>query len=110
MGKYLAKVSYNLDGIRVLRRDKASGRRAAITRLVESVGGRIESFYFAFGHEDVYAIMDLPDNVSAAAISIDINSAGYVEHTLTPLLTVEEVDRAIDQAAKLASPTQATKA
>jgi hypothetical protein len=51
-----------------------------------------------------FLIIDLPDNVSAAAISFVNNSAGNVRAIYTPLITVEEMDQAIDKATTLASP------
>ena len=62
MPKYLLKVRYTGDGIQGVLRDGGSARRAAAQDLAKSVGGSIESFYFAFGEEDAYVICDLPDN------------------------------------------------
>jgi uncharacterized protein with GYD domain len=104
MAKYLARVSLNAEGVRLTREHKGSGRRATVAKLIEAAGGKLESFYYAFGHEDVLAIMDFPDNVAAAAVSLVVNSIGYVNQSITPLITVEEMDRAVDHAAKLPSP------
>jgi hypothetical protein len=49
MPKFLARVTLNAEGARLLRQDKGSGRRAAVTRSVEAAGGRVEAFYFAYG-------------------------------------------------------------
>lgn len=104
MAKYLARVSLNADGARAVRHDKGSGRRAAVTKMYEAAGGKVEAFYFAFGADDVIVIGDFPDNVSAVAVSLAANSAGPARVSLTPLITVEEMDRAVDKAAKLPSP------
>jgi len=45
----------------------APSRLAAATELIEGVGGKIESFYFAFGGTDAFVVADLPDEVSAMA-------------------------------------------
>jgi uncharacterized protein with GYD domain len=107
MAKYLAKVSLNADGVRLLRKEKASGRRAAVTKFIEAAGGKVEAFYFAFGQDDVFLILELPENIVAAAVSLVNNSAGNVRATYTPLMTVEEMDRAVVRAASLPAPVRA---
>jgi len=95
MPKYLAKASYTAEGARGLEKDKASGRRAVATKVIESLGGKLECFYFAFGEDDAVMIYDLPDNVAAARVSIAVNASGLIVSKTTPLLTVEEVDQAL---------------
>jgi uncharacterized protein with GYD domain len=56
----------------------------------------LEAFYYAFGHTDYYLIMDLPDNVTAAAGSIMANATGTSKVTYTVLITPEEIDQATD--------------
>jgi uncharacterized protein with GYD domain len=67
MSNYLLEVSYTLDGIKAVKFGGGSARMAAATELIESVGGKLESFSFAFGDTDVYVVADFPDNESAAA-------------------------------------------
>jgi uncharacterized protein with GYD domain len=69
MPKSLISGSYSAEGLRGLQRDKASGRRQAVTAAVERVGGKLEGTYYALGEDDAYLIVDLPDNVSAAALA-----------------------------------------
>src|SRR5271169_6510934 len=103
MPKFLARVTLNAEGVRLLRQDKGSGRRAAVTRAVEAAGGKVEAFYFAYGQDDII-IADYPDAASATAVSLVGNSTGVVRVSMTPLITVEEMDRAVDKAATLPSP------
>ena len=70
MPKYLLRATYTADGIKGLMKDGGTKRQAAARRLVESLGGKVEAFYYAFGENDVVAIVDMPDNVSAAAASL----------------------------------------
>jgi uncharacterized protein with GYD domain len=100
MPKYLLKVRYTGDGIQGVLRDGGSARRAAAQDLARSVGGSIESFYFAFGEEDAYVICDLPDNRAAASIALTVSATGRLAVTTVPLLTVDEID-AIDAGNKL---------
>jgi uncharacterized protein with GYD domain len=94
MGKYLVKASYTADGVKGLLKDGGSGRRDAATQLLESLGGEVESFYFAFGSSDAYVVVDMPDNASAAAAALAVSSTGAVTTEIVVLLTPEEVDEA----------------
>jgi uncharacterized protein with GYD domain len=95
MPKYLVRASYTAEGLKGLQRDKASGRKAAVTQAVESLGGKLESIYFAFGEDDVFVIFDLPDNIAAARLGIAVGASGLVRTKTTVLLTVEEADQAL---------------
>jgi uncharacterized protein with GYD domain len=75
-------------------KDGGSKRRAAAEAAVKGVGGKLEVFYFAFGETDVYAIADVPDNASAAAISLAVTGSGAVNARTTVLMTPEEMDQA----------------
>ena len=94
MAKYLVEASYSPEGARGLLKDGGSARRDAVTQLMETLGGKIEAFYFSFGSSDVYVIVDLPDNVSAAAAVLAVSSSGAVTAKTVVLLTPEEVDEA----------------
>jgi uncharacterized protein with GYD domain len=94
MPKYLIEASYTLDGVKGVQSAGGSSRRDAVANVAESLGGRLESFYFAFGDHDVYTVLDLPDNESAAAIALAVNAAGGASVRTVVLLTPEEVDAA----------------
>ena len=104
MPKYLIAASYSSEGLKGLQKDKASGRRAAITTAIEGVGGKLECLYYALGQDDAYIIADLPDNVAATAIGVATSAAGLVRTRTTPLLTVEEVDRALEKSVDYRPP------
>jgi uncharacterized protein with GYD domain len=92
--KYLWKVSYTKTGVRGVGKEGGSSRRDAVKAAVESLGGNLEAMYFAFGEADVYVIGDLPDNESAAALSLAANlSEGLVARTVV-LMTPEQFDAA----------------
>lgn len=95
MPKFMLQASYTAEGLKGLIKDKASARKAAITKLVEAAGGRLEAMYYTFGKDDVFLIVDLPDNATAAAISLTVSATGLVRGRTTPLLTIEETDRAL---------------
>jgi uncharacterized protein with GYD domain len=54
----------------------------------------MEAFYYAFGADDVYLVVDVPDNVTAAAAALAVGSSGAVKIRTTVLLTPEEMDAA----------------
>ena len=94
MPKYLLQASYSAEGSKGLLKDGGSKRLSAARTLVESLGGKIESAYFAFGATDVIVIIDMPDNASAAAASLTIAGSGALTGKVTVLLTPEELDQA----------------
>lgn len=97
MPKYLVQAAYSPEGLKVLLKDKASGRKAAITKAVGSLGGKVESVYYTFGDYDAIVIFDLPDNGAAVALSAAAGASGLVRIKTTPLLTVEETDQALEK-------------
>ncbi len=97
MPKYLIQASYTADGLKGLQKDKSSGRKAAIAKSAEALGGKLEAYYFALGEYDVVVIVDLPDTVSATAMALAASSSGLVRTKTTVLLTVEETDKALQK-------------
>jgi len=104
MAKILCQASYTVEGTKGLLKEGGSGRKAAVVNLLEGVGGRLEAFYYAFGDADVYLIADVPDHVTAAAISLAVNAAGAASCRTTVLLTAEEVDAAAKKTIKYRPP------
>ena len=104
MPKYLIAANYVGEGIKGLAKQGGSARRAAAARAIESLGGHLEAFYYAFGEADAYLIADLPDNTSMAAMAITINSSGAVAVRTTVLLSAEEVDAAVKKTASYQPP------
>lgn len=96
MAKYLLEVNYTLDGLKGLAKEGGTARLEAATKAVESVGGKMESFYYAFGGTDVYVIAEVPDNVTAAGIALKLGATGAVTLRTVVLLTPAEVDAAAE--------------
>ena len=92
--RFLFEASYTLDGVKGVQSAGGTSRRDAVAQVAESVGGTLEAFYFAFGDRDAYVICDLPDNESAAAVALTVNSAGGATVKTVVLLTPDEVDAA----------------
>ena len=94
MAKYLMQASYGAQGVQGLIQGGGSNRVAAVEALVQQMGGTVEVVYFSFGDSDVIGICDMPDNVSAVAISLAVNASGVINAKVTPLITPEELDAA----------------
>jgi uncharacterized protein with GYD domain len=95
MPKYLICANYTAEGIEGVRAAGAKSRVDAVSTMLEAMGGRLESFHFAFGETDVFAIAEAPDDEAAAALAMAINRSGAVSVRTTKLLTVEQVDEAL---------------
>ena len=104
MPKFLFEASYTLDGVKGVQSAGGTSRVDAVTEVAESVGGRLESFYFAFGDRDAYVIVDLPDNESAAAVALTVNGTGGATVKTVVLLTPEEVDAASKRSVEYRPP------
>ena len=94
MPKYLLSVNYTLEGVRGVLAKGGSARKAAASAAAKSVGGKVDSFYFAFGGTDVYVIADMPSNEVAAALALAVSAGGGATVKTTVLLTPEEMDKA----------------
>jgi uncharacterized protein with GYD domain len=104
MPKYLWEASYNSEGVKGVVKEGGSGRRDAIEKLVSAAGGTLEAFYFSFGDSDVIVVADLPDEQTATAVALTVNSGGLVSLKTTVLLTPEEVDAAAKQSVEYRPP------
>jgi uncharacterized protein with GYD domain len=102
--KYLFRGAYIDEGLKGLATEGGTPRVEAARQLFGSLGGTLECFYFAFGAEDLLVICDLPDNVSAAAFSLAINSSGKARGHVTPLMTPEEMDQVIAKSPAYRAP------
>lgn len=94
MPMYLWKASYTTLGVKGVATEGGTGRRDAVQKAIESVGGRLEAFYFAFGEHDTYVIADLPDNETAAAVALAVNGSEVSVVQTIVLLTAEQLDAA----------------
>jgi uncharacterized protein with GYD domain len=94
--KYLFTARYSVEGIRALSSKGGRVRKAAVQSAVKGLGGKMESFYFAFGADDAYVVVDLPTNEAAAALALAVGSAGAATVRTTLLLSPSEMDAAAD--------------
>ena len=99
---YLTRFSYTPETWARLTKNPED-RREAARKYVESVGGKLHGFWYAFGAYDGYCLWEAPDNVSMAAVAIAISSGGALsKFETTALLTVEETLDALGRARAVA--------
>jgi uncharacterized protein with GYD domain len=108
MPKYLFEASYTSEGAIGLAKEGGTGRRDAVKKHLDEVGGKLESMYFAFGDVDCFAIVELPDNVTAAALSLAVNESGLIATKAIVLLTPEEMDKASKKKVHFRAPGKKT--
>ena len=104
MAKYLFTGSYTAEGAMGLKKDGGTARRDLVAKMLKKNGGKLEAFYFAFGAADVCGILELPDTVSALAMSMAINASGAVRLSITPLITPAEMDQACKKSVGYRAP------
>jgi uncharacterized protein with GYD domain len=104
MAKYLIVASYTSEGVKGVVAKGGTARREAVEKMATELGGRVESFYFAFGEGDAFVVAELPDNVGAAAVGLAVAASGMATIRTTVLLTPEEIDRAAATSVNYAPP------
>ena len=103
MPRYLLQVAYTPEAW-AAQLKKPQNRLEIVSELMQALGGRFESAYYAFGEYDVVAIMDLPDNVSAAAVSLVVSAGGSMKAIkTTPLMSIEEGMQAMRKGGEVAA-------
>ena len=105
MAKYMIKASYSPEGIKGVMAKGGSARADAIEKLAAGVGGAVESVYFSFGSEDLYAIVDAPSNEAMAAIAGTVGQTGALSsYETVVLLTPAQIDEAANISLDYAPP------
>lgn len=90
MAKYLLQVSYSTEAWAAMIK-RPQNRVEIVRKVVEKLGGSVETFWFAFGEYDIVGIFEMPDNTTAAAFSMAVAAGGSCKDVkTTPLLSFEE--------------------
>ena len=101
MPLYLTKFSYTPETWARLIANPEDRRQAAQS-YIESVGGKLHGFWYAFGSHDAYNLWEAPDNVSMAAVAVAISAGGALSSLeTTVLMTVEETMDALGRAGEV---------
>ena len=104
MPKYLIEASYTAEGVKGLLKDGGTRRRTAVNILMKQLAGSVEAFYYSFGESDVVAIVDVPNNVTVAALSLTVAASGRLTLKTTPLLDPAEIDEATKKTVTYSPP------
>ena len=103
MPRYMVQLAYTPEAWASQLKNPANRVEAARPAL-EKVGARFEATYFAFGDYDLVFIMDAPDDVTGAALSLAFSAGGAVKAIkTTPLMTIEEGIEAMRKGAEVAA-------
>jgi uncharacterized protein with GYD domain len=94
MAKYLFIGSYTAQGAKGVLEKGGTAREQAAREAVESVGGTMEAFYFGFGSDDAYVLIDAPSQAAASAVSLAVSAGGGFAGRIVVLITPEEIDQA----------------
>jgi uncharacterized protein with GYD domain len=98
MPKYLIQTAYTPESWMAMTKSPQD-RLEAVRPAIEGLGGKLDVGYLAFGEYDLVAIVDFPENVSAASFSISVASKGGVKaFKTTPLMTMDEAVQAMEKA------------
>jgi uncharacterized protein with GYD domain len=98
MPKFMIEASYSSEGVTGVADKGGTARSEAVEQLIAAAGGKMESFYFAFGDADVYVIAELPSDEAAAGLALSINRSGSTKIRTIVLLTPEQIDAAANMA------------
>ena len=104
MPNYLIKANYGPEGVAGLSASGGTARRDAIDEMIGGAGGKLAAFYFAFGDADVYAICELPNDETMAALALSINQSGATMINTAVLMTPEQMDEAAGMALEYRRP------
>ena len=104
MAKFLFQADYTPEGVAGLRNEGGTARREMFEGMFKEMGGTVEAFYYAFGADDLYMIVDLPDDAAAVAASMAASAAGAISFRAVVLITPETVDEAAKRAVNYTPP------
>jgi uncharacterized protein with GYD domain len=104
MPKYLLEVHYTKQGDQALLDKGGTARQRVASAAAKSLGGKLESFYFAFGDVDAFAVFEMPDPESAAALALTVAASGAVNVKTVVLLTPAQIDAAAEHHVKYRPP------
>jgi len=104
MPKFMLAATLTQSGVQGVLKEGGTSRREAVRKTTESVGGTLEAFYFAFGENDVYLIVDVPDAAAAAAAAMTTTASGAVRVNTTVLITPEEMDEVKNRSVEYRPP------
>jgi uncharacterized protein with GYD domain len=104
--RYLIRAELTAEGLKNLQKQPPTALRAGVVKFVESVGGKLEFWFFDYAGTTAYSVIDYPDEIVAATAQLSTNAAGFARVTLRPLLSAEELDKAVAKMPPVRVPQQ----
>src|SRR5262245_39573997 len=104
--RYLVQADLTAEGIKNLQKQPPTVLKAGVAKFVESVGGKLEFWYFDYGEATAYSVIYYPDEIAAATAQLSTNAAGFAHVTIRPLLSAEEMDKAVAKVPPVRVPQQ----
>ena len=106
MSRYMFIARYDSAGVQGVVSKGGSARAAVIEQAAKAAGGQMLSFDFAFGEDDVYTLLELPDNKAAAALALAVNATGLTHVRTVVLISPADIDEATKQEVSYTPPGQ----
>jgi len=104
MAKYLFTGSYTSEGAKGVLAEGGARRAEVARKLIGSLGGTVETFYFGFGGHDFYLVADMPGHAAAAAGALTTSASGAMHVSTTVLLTPDDIDEATQLSPQYRAP------
>jgi uncharacterized protein with GYD domain len=104
--RYLVRAVLTAEGLKNFQKQSPTALKAGIAKFLESVGGKLEFWYFDYGESTAYAINVYPDEIAAATAQVSTNAAGFARVTIRPVLSAEDMDKAIAKVPPVRVPQQ----
>jgi uncharacterized protein with GYD domain len=104
--RYLVRAVLTTEGLKNLQKQPPTALKAGVAKFVESVGGKLEFWFFDYGGSTAYSVIGYPDEIAAATAQLSTNAAGFAHVTIRPLLTAEEMDKAVAKVPPVRVPQQ----
>ena len=104
--RYLVRAVLTAEGLKNLQKQPPTALKAGVVKFVESVGGKLEFWFFDYAESTAYSVIDYPDEIAAATAQLSTNAAGFARVTIRPLLSAEEMDKAVAKMPPVRVPQQ----
>jgi uncharacterized protein with GYD domain len=104
--RYLVRAVLTAEGLKNLQKQPPTALKAGVAKFVESIGGKLEFWFFDYGESTAYSVIDYPDEIAAATAQLSTNAAGFARVTIRPLLSAEEMDKAVAKMPPVRVPQQ----
>jgi uncharacterized protein with GYD domain len=104
--KFLIRAKYTSSGVNALLQKGGTVRKEAVSKMITDAGGKLESFYYTLNTDEAYVTCELPDEITAAALALNIDATGKVDIEMILLLTPEQLDEAAHKTVHYKAPGQ----